>query len=378
MAYLRTLAKSPYWIACFRSKSGTLTNKSTKLQNTAANRVKAQRIADTYEQAFSAKNAVAFLRDSFNRLAREIDPESVNVPTVAQYFKQWREAHGGELAPRTLVSYDQRLRQFAEHVGDELTMDCVKPSHALSFRSKIKQAASATTANHAVKVLRSVFACAMNEGVVIGNPFALKALGEKSAGKQAFSLAQVKRLLTVADAEWKSLITFGIYTGQRLGDLTKLTWSKIDFDRKEILFKTEKTGRDMAIPASDALWSHILTLKRGTPTAPLHPRAFELRETCGIGSVSKDFTRLMVNAGLCEARPNNRKRDRDGDVSREVNPLTFHSLRHAAATWLRDVGVSESVAMEIVGHDSASVDRAYVHTDPRIMRDALNKLPKIG
>ena len=57
--------------------------------------------------------------------------------------------------------------------------------------------------------------------------------------------------------------------------------------------------------------------------------------------------------------------------------LSFHSLRHAAATWLRDVGVSESIAMEIVRHDSKSVDRAYVHSDPERIRAEINKLPSL-
>ena len=86
----------------------------------------------------------------------------------------------------------------------------------------------------------------------------------------------------------------------------------------------------------------------------------------------------MVTAGCCAAKPNTKKREKKGDVSREVNPLTFHSLRHAAATWLRDAGVSESLAMELIGHDSVSVDRGYVHTNPQAMRDALNRLPSIS
>jgi len=270
-----------------------------------------------------------------------------------------------------------RLKQFAEYVGEDLTMDGVKQSHALGFRGRLASTASAVTANTAMRIMRSVFGCAMNEGVIVGNPFKLKALEEDSTEKQAFSLQQVQRLMSVAKPEWRSLITFAIFTGQRLGDLVVLTWSQIDFNRKEILFKTEKTNRHMAIPANDALWSHILTLQRGTPTAPLHPHAFEVKEAFGIGLVSREFTDLMVEAGLAKFRPRKRKRETKGDVSREVNPLTFHSLRHAAATWLRDTGASESIAMEIIGHDSVSVDRGYVHGNPQAMRDALNRLPSL-
>ena len=85
----------------------------------------------------------------------------------------------------------------------------------------------------------------------------------------------------------------------------------------------------------------------------------------------------MVTAGLAIAYEKQRKRTKEGDVSKEVRELSFHSLRHAAVSWLRDVGVSESIAMGIVGHDSKSVDRAYVHSDPERMRTEINKLPSL-
>lgn len=330
-------------------------------------------IAEAYEGAYKTKNVVDYLRSTFNRLARELDPDA-SVPTVTEYFKTWVEAHSGELAETTVVSYKKRMDQFVEYFGGDKTLDSVKKSHAQGFRGMIAKASSHATANHAVKVMRAIFGCAQDEGVITGNPFTLKKLSGDSTTKQAFTLAQVKRLMDVADPEWKSLMTFAIFTGQRLGDLVDLTWANIDFKTKEVLFTTEKTKRVMAIPASDALWIHIESLKQGTPKAPIHPRAYELRHRVGIGAISKDFTRLMVTAGLCKEKPNNKKREKDGDVSREVNPLTFHSFRHALASWLRDAGVSESLAMEIIGHDSVSVDRGYVHTQPQAMRDALNKI----
>lgn len=45
---------------------------------------------------------------------------------------------------------------------------------------------------------------------------------------------------------------------------------------------------------------------------------------------SRDHGRVLpLTAGLCVAKPNNKKREKKDDVSREVNPLTFRSLRHA-------------------------------------------------
>jgi integrase len=222
------------------------------------------KVAAAWEESFRARSAVEHIRTAFNTLVREIDP-SAAVPTVKEYFKRWAEGHGGELAPRTLASYEQRLKQFGDFVADDLTMDMVKASHALAFRGHIAEISSAATANLAIKVLRAVFACAMNEGVVIGNAFKLKSLDSDSVEKQAFTVPQVRRLLEVAEPEWRSLILFALYTGQRLGDLVTLTWSQIDFNRKEILFRTEKTGRRMAISACDTLWAHSIRSREAHP-----------------------------------------------------------------------------------------------------------------
>ena len=40
----------------------------------------------------------------------------------------------------------------------------------------------------------------------------------------------------------------------------------------------------------------------------------------------------MVTAGLCAAKPNNKKREKKGDVSREVNPVTFHNALNRPPT----------------------------------------------
>lgn len=378
MAYLRKLGNSPYWIACFRNKDGALTNRSTRLPNTQDNRQKAIRIAEAYEGAYRAHNAVGYLRDNFNRLAREIDPDA-NIPTVQEYFTRWIEGRTGSLADRTLESYVKRMRDFEEYYGGSKTMDTVKRSHAIGFRGMIAQRSSHATANHGMKILSSVFSYAMKEGVISGNPFAFRKnekLKGDSVEKTTFSTEQLESLLSVADEEWQSLIFLAYYTGQRLGDLVAMTWGQIDMTKRTIYFKTEKTDRAFHREMAETLYAFLSTSQRGLPTTPVHPAMNALRIKCGIGSVSKEFTRLMVKAGLRKSMPNNKQRDKEGDVSREVNPLSFHSIRHTASTDLRDkAGASDSLARNIIGHDSELVDSGYVHHDANLERAAVNKLP---
>ncbi|MGD1086184.1 MAG: tyrosine-type recombinase/integrase [Verrucomicrobiota bacterium] len=46
---------------------------------------------------------------------------------------------------------------------------------------------------------------------------------------------------------------------------------------------------------------------------------------------------------------------------RQVNEVTFHSLRHSLVTMLKATGASNALAQMIVGHDSAAVSAHYTH-----------------
>jgi len=43
----------------------------------------------------------------------------------------------------------------------------------------------------------------------------------------------------VANDEWRSLILFALYTGQRLGDLARLCWSNLDLVKGEVRLVTQ-------------------------------------------------------------------------------------------------------------------------------------------
>jgi integrase len=68
---------------------------------------------------------------------------------------------------------------------------------------------------------------------------------------------EIRSLLAVADPEWQSLIKFGLYTGQRLGDLARLTWRNVDIERGIVNLVTGKTKRHLQIPIAPRLLDHI-------------------------------------------------------------------------------------------------------------------------
>jgi integrase len=61
-----------------------------------------------------------------------------------------------------------------------------------------------------------------------------------------------------------------------------------------------------------------------------------------------------------------------------VSEISFHSLRHTNVSLLKNAGVSDAVAQDLVGHESAEVSRLYTHIEDKTKRRAVNKLPVIG
>jgi len=60
-----------------------------------------------------------------------------------------------------------------------------------------------------------------------------------------------------------------------------------------------------------------------------------------------------------------------------MSEISFHSLRHSAVTMLKASGLSDFVAREIVGHESAAVSRQYTHLSTDDLRSAMQRLPDV-
>ena len=69
---------------------------------------------------------------------------------------------------------------------------------------------------------------------------------------------------------------------------------------------------------------------------------------------------------------------REGRDGKHIgNPLSFHCLRHTATSMLKDAGVGEAVARDIIGHESKAIRLNYTHIAEDAKRNAVNTLPDI-
>ena len=84
----------------------------------------------------------------------------------------------------------------------------------------------------------------------------------------------------------------------------------------------------------------------------------------------------MVKAGLVEDK-NHQSTGKGRGAKREVSKLSFHCLRHTATSMLKNAGVSDAVARDIIGHDTEAISRVYTHIDMAAKRKAIESLPDI-
>jgi len=201
--------------------------------------------------------------------------------------------------------------------------------------------------------------------------------------RRAFKISELQKLLAVAEGtQWKGLILAGLYLGQRLGDVARLSWANVDLANGEISIVTEKTERVQIIPIAPPLFRYITEELSAPedPSAPLFPRAYENVERLGrVGSLSRQFHALLANAGLV---PPERAEPKNGDSEgatkrRTVHPLSFHSLRHTMTSVLKNCGVNAAVVMDVVGHQSTAISTHYTTIDSDAKRRAIERMPDI-
>jgi integrase len=383
MASLRKKFGSAYWWACFYREDGARGQRSTRLIATQANRKAAQRMADDLEDAHQKKYTEAQMRRILNDLNERLVSQPLASATLKNYAAQWLARKKGEVGGLTYLAYKSAVNEFVEDTPGKanLALQYVNTADVAAFRDRSAAKASAKTANNKLKIVRTMLQTAWRDGFIIENPAAkVSTLRTEDSVRRPFTLAELKKLVGVATSEWRGMVLIGLYTGQRLKDVATLRWNNVDLAQNEIALTTSKTKRRQIIPLAKTLQNYFTEISASdNPHAPIFPKALALvRKDGGVSRLSQQFYELLVTAGLATARLGKDEAKGVGRKGpRQRSEVTFHSLRHTATSLLKNAGVSETVARDIIGHDSEEVSRQYTHVDEESKRAAMEKLPDI-
>ena len=319
--------------------------------------------------------------------------ESVLKPTIEEFIRiaggeftsytvrSWLEAWIAgrtDASKATLTEYKHIIELFLKFLGAraDRALTTLQPRQVEDFKGKLTARVGPSTVNKAVKILRAAFNAAVKARQLEFNPAQhvefVKTDHEDGQARRPFTAGELSALLTHANAEWRTMILTAFYTGLRLRDCANLTWRNVELQSGTLNVMTKKTKRQQVLPLAEPLARHFSNMAGDDPNAALCPN---LRGKPP-GWLSNQFYQIMADADIVEKREH-QSEGKGRDARRKTSPVSFHSLRYNCTSALKSSGVSDAVAMDIVGHETASVSRNYTKIDDTAKRAAINKLPDI-
>lgn len=159
-------------------------------------------------------------------------------------------------------------------------------------------------------------------------------------------------------ALWQTFVE----TGARYGELTRIAWHDIDFDRRVMVLRAEntKSGRERMIPLRDALVVELVALRAAhagvlARVPSKHDRVFLTPEgrpwPVYTTNTMRIFDRLLEAAGIDRVDASGRK-------------LDIHALRHSFASRLSRTNAGLVEAQRLLGHsDPKLTAQIYTHLE---------------
>lgn len=259
--------------------------------------------------------------------------------TLGSIIEQYRSSDEFlQLRPRTKEGYDYALLKFNETLG-EMPVEDMTRNLMRKFLSKF--ADRPATQKRVLQALRTVDRWAVGYDLMgTSMTMGIKVKGGTGA-REPWTDAEIALALEHAREPLPRLILLAAETGQRAGDLVRMTWRQLDTsgDRWRIDVKQEKTDLALWIPVTRTLrvaletWDrslgYMVTKADGTPyTRP------DLSSTW--------YKEIHRNPALEPLR---------------LRKLSFHGLRASAVIRLRRMGLTDSEVASIVGMSVPMVSR---------------------
>jgi integrase len=294
--------------------------------------------------------------------------------TVRGWLDSWI-AGRTDATKATVIAYRRIIDLFLIFLGAraDRALTTLQPRQIEDFKSHLTKRVSPSTVNKSVTVLKAALNAAVKSRQLEFNPAEhIEFIQTEPETRRPFTGKELTALLARADTVWRTMIMTAFYTGLRLRDCANLTWRNIELHTETLNILTEKTGRRQVLPLAEPLARHLSRMAGDDPDAPLCPTLHGKPASW----LSAQFYKVMVAAGIVEER-GHQKTGTGRDGRHEMNRVSFHSLRYNTTSALKSSGVSDSVAMDIVGHETASISRNYTKIDDTAKRAAINKLPDI-
>jgi integrase len=270
---------------------------------------------------------------------------------------------------RSLATLKWRLAPlraaFGEDRGIDVTEAQIERYKAERLATKTRNGTGARTTapatiNRELTVLKRAFSLAVRQKRLSTVP-SIELLAEALPRQGYLEPDAFERVVRRLPADLHDFARFGYLSGWRKGEIGRLAWPDVDRVHGRIVLRRElsKNGEPRVLPLVGELaalverrWAAREYQTASGPTA-LSPLVFH-RGGRPVGSFRRPWATACTGAG--------------------VAGTLFHDLRRSAVRNMDRAGVSQSVAMALSGHRTASVYRRYRIVAEDDLREAVGRM----
>jgi len=284
---------------------------------------------------------------------------------------------GTPLAPTTRQRYRDSVRHVSREIGAVRLCD-LRPQHVEQVRDALlERGLKPQTVSDVLRVLAQALARAEARGLV-GRNYADPSLVQRPVGERAsFQVIDAKRgqeilAAVVGTDPWDAAVHLALGLGLRREEVLGLRWSDVDDAVHVRRTLTAAEGAFHFGPPKSAAGRRDLPLPGFVERALRRHRLEQSERLLGLG----------IRPGLVVCNPIGEPFQpasfsgmwKDWATDHGFERLTFHGLRHGAATLMLASGVPDVVAMRAMGHADTRILARYQDVVGELQRDAATRM----
>lgn len=269
----------------------------------------------------------------------------------------WDEYKAQRPAGHALRTDDCRFHKFILPVfGERLPMEILTLDVDRLRVKLLKQGKSAQTVKHVLALVKRLIRFGVHKGLCDApDPRKLTIVMPKVDNETTEDLdpEELARLIQAIEDEPNiqaaNFMRLALFTGMRRGELFKLEWRDVDFERGFLHIRHPKGGQSQKIPLNDAARAVLESHPHVEGTPYVFP-----------GQGGKQRVTIQVASNRIKAR---------AGLPAEFRPM--HGLRHLFASTLASSGQVDMLTLQkLLTHKSATMTRRYAHLRDDAMRRA--------
>jgi integrase len=256
--------------------------------------------------------------------------------TVSPKWSNPPPPHGTGYAESTKKEWRRMLKIVEARFGS-LPVDALDDPRVLQdflkWRMKVATVSGTREADNRLSVISSLLSWAVDAGeIAINHLGGFKRLHSSDRSDKIWLPEHIDAFMRAAPVSMQRAMILALHTGQRQGDLLRLTW--INYDGKYIKLRQGKSGfkRQVEIPCTDALRLMLDGMERKSTVILTASRGMPWKKR----NFAKKWNEVCTKAGIVD--------------------LHFHDLRGTAITMLSEAECTPQMIATITGHKLKSVE----------------------